>query len=537
MSDRLAFSLPVLKRAMGMAAMTLLALACPWAIAESQSRDAFEATGDHATALTELDRHVIADLAQHGLQMSPPASDEVFLRRAYVDVLGALPQADDVSTFLVDARADKRARRIETLLDDPRFADRWSNKWCDLLRVKAEFPINLWPNGVQAYHRWVHEAITSNTRYNVFVRELLTSSGSNFRVPPVNFYRAVQGREPANLASVAALTFMGSRIETWQADRRRGAEALFSRVTYKPTAEWKEEIILSNPAIYEPLEAMLPDGTRVTVAAGDDPRSAFANWLIRDENPWFARAAVNRVWCWLLGRGIVHEPDDLRPDNPPVNPALLRYLESEFKRSGYDLKHIYRLILNSRTYQQSSIPASSTDFANAEKHFGCYIVRRMDAEVLVDALDGLFGGAEGYVSPIPEPFTHLPPYLGAMELADGSISSTFLELFGRPSRDTGLESERNNAMTGSQRMYLLNSSHMQKKVERSNAVKNWLQHARNDDAKLIESIYVGVLCRQPSTDEMRTAKQYIKARPEGRQAAANDLTWAMINSREFLYRH
>lgn len=510
-------------------------------VGHADPRDVFEAPSgastDSAPALSPIDRHVAADLSQMGMQMSPPASDAVFLRRVYVDVIGALPRAEQVAEFVADKRADKRAKVIDRLLDDPRFADRWSNKWCDLLRVKAEFPINLWPNGVQAYHKWVHDAITTNKPYDVFARELLTSSGSNFRNPPVNFYRAVQGREPANLASVAALTFMGSRIEHWQADRRRGAELLFSRVSYKPTAEWKEEIVLLNPAIYEPLDAMLPDGTRVTVPAGEDPRVAFADWLMRDENPYFARAAVNRVWYWLLGRGIVHEPDDLRASNPPVNPALLGYLESELRRSRYDLKHIYRIILNSRTYQQSSILASGSDYATAEKHFACYIVRRLDAEVLVDALDNLFGGAQGYVSPIPEPFTHLPPYVGAMEVADGSISSTFLELFGRPTRDTGLESERNNAITASQRMHLLNSSHIQKKIERSDAVKRWVQRSKNDDAKLIESIYTGVLCRSPSAQEMRTAREYIKARPEGRLAAAIDLTWALVNSREFLYRH
>lgn len=516
------------------AAVVWLAITC--AGARAQARNVFEAA-DVRAAMPTLDGFVVADLSRNGLQMSPLSSDEVFVRRVYVDVLGALPRAEDVAAFVADGHPDKRAKLIDKLLDDPRFADRWSNKWCDLLRVKAEFPINLWPNGVQAYHKWVHSAIATNKRYDAFARELLTASGSNFRAPPVNFYRAVQGREPANLAAAAALTFMGSRLDTWQPDRRRGMELVFSRVSYKPTAEWKEEIVLLNPAIYEPLDAMLPDGTRITVAAGDDPRIAFATWLTRDDNPWFARAAVNRVWCWLMGRGIVHEPDDMRPGNPPVNPALLAHLETEFRKSGYDLKHIYRLILNSRTYQQSSVLASGSDYANAEKHFGCYIVQRIDAEVLADALDGLFGGAEEYVSPIPEPFTHLPAYLGAMEIPDGSISSAFLELFGRPSRDTGLESERNNAMTASQRMYLLNSSHIQKKIERSNTVKNWVQRSKNDDAKLIESIYVGVLARKPSADEMRTAKEYIKARPEGRQAAAIDLTWALVNSREFLYRH
>lgn len=487
--------------------------------------------------VSAIDRLVSADLQKHGMRMALPASDEVFLRRLYVDVIGVIPKPDEVLAFIADKDPDKRARLIDRLLDDPRFADRWSSKWCDLLRVKSEFPINLWPNGAQAYHRWVHDAVASNKRYDVFVRELLTSSGSNFRNPPVNFYRAVQGRDPANLAAAVALTFMGSRIETWTPERRKGMEMLFSRVGYKPTAEWKEEIVLLNPAVYEPLEATLPDGTKVVIPAGADPRRAFADWLIRADNPWFARAAVNRAWCWLIGRGIVHEPDDLRPDNPPSNPQLLAHLEAEFVRSRFDLKHIYRLILNSRTYQQSCVPAAGADLAQVQAHFGCYIVRRMDAEGLVDVLDDLFGRGDGYVSPIPEPFTYIPSYVRAYELADASISSPILELFGRPTRDTGQESDRNLDPTARQRLYLLNSSQVQRKIERSATVREWIQRSRNDDGRMVEAIYLGVLSRRPTDAELDIARRYIKATKEGRTAAALDLTWALVNSREFLYRH
>lgn len=492
--------------------------------------------------LTPLDRLVVADLETHGFRMAAPASDEVFIRRVHVDVLGVIPRSEEVLAFVADRKPDKRARLIDRLLEDPRFADRWASKWCNLLRVKAEFPINLWPNGAQAYHRWVHDAIARNKRYDAFVRELLTSSGSNFRNPPVNFFRAVQGREPANLAAAVALTFMGSRIDTWAPEQRAGLELLLSRVSYKPTAEWKEEIVLLNPAVYEPLEATLPDGKKVVVPAGEDPRQVFADWLIREDNPWFARTAVNRAWFWLVGRGIVHEPDDLRADNPPVNPQLLAYLESEFVHAKYDLKHLYRLILNSRTYQQSCVPAGGSEasgerLSEVQRRFGCYIVRRMEAETLCDAIDGLFGRGDGYVSPIPEPFTFLPSYLRAYQLADGSITSTFLELFGRPTRDTGLESERGLDSTARQRLYLLNSSHMQRKIERSAVVREWVNRSRNDDGKLVESIYLGVLSRRPTAEEVDAARRYIKATREGRAAAAIDLTWALVNSREFLFRH
>ena len=295
-------------------------------------------------------------------------------------------------------------------------------------------------------------ALRENKPYDAFVRELLTSSGSNFRVPPVNFYRAIQGHEPAAIAEAVALTWMGTRFEHWPEAQRDGMAAFFSRIAYKPTAEWKEEIVCLDPAPADALEAVFPGGVAVTIPPATDPRQVFADWLITDDNPWFARNIVNRIWAWLLGRGIIHEPDDLRPDNPPVNPELLAYLEKELATAHYDLRHLYRLILNSSTYQQSSIP--QTDQPDAESLFAQYAVRRLDAEVLIDALTAIFGGGEGYSSPIPEPFTFIPDTQRTIALADGSITSAFLEMFGRPARDTGYESERNNQPTDAQRLHL-----------------------------------------------------------------------------------
>lgn len=196
----------------------------------------------------------------------------MFIRRVHLDVIGIPPEAAEVLAFLKDSRPDKRAVLIDSLLARDEYADYWSMKWCDLLRVKSEFPINLWPNAVQAYQRWIREALRDNLPYDRMARELLTSSGGNFRVPQVNFLRAVQGKGPQPLAAAVALTFMGSRIETWPADRRAGMEALFSRLAYKTTAEWKEEIVCLDPAPMGPLEAMLPDGRKLRVQPGNDPR-------------------------------------------------------------------------------------------------------------------------------------------------------------------------------------------------------------------------------------------------------------------------
>jgi len=512
-------------------ALPILLLA-PWA--EGQPVRPYEAA-QWTVPATELDGCVQAALQARGLQPAYPCSDEVFLRRAYVDVIGTLPEPDALRAFLADRRPEKRAELTEALLLRDEFADYWALKWCDLLRVKAEFPINLWPNAVQAYHRWIQDSLRANKPYDQFARELLTSSGSNFREPPVNFYRAVQSRDPATLASAAALTFMGTRLERWPEADRAHLAAFFSRVAYKKTGEWKEEIIYLDPAAVTPLDVVFPDGTKARLPASQDPRTAFADWLIRPDNPWFARSIVNRVWSWLMGRGIVHEPDDLRPDNPPANPELLGYLEREFVGSRYDLRHLYRLILNSQTYQQSSVPRC--DPAQAAAHFACYPVRRLDAEVLIDALCRITGTQESYSSPIPEPFTYVPEEQRSIELADGSITSQFLELFGRPARDTGLESERNNEPSDAQRLHLLNSSHIQQKIERSWRLKGVARLAGPNPRLAIASMYAVILCRYPTPEEAATAQQYLQVGVARPQDAMADLAWALINSKEFLYRH
>jgi len=492
-------------------------------------------TADNFKERNEIDTIIISALEKKELEPANLCSDAVFLRRCCLDVIGTAPTPEEVRQFLKNPRPDKRDTLINTLLKRQEFAEYASLKWSDLLRVKAEFPINLWPNAVQAYHRWIRDALAENMPYDQFARELLTSSGSNFRVPQVNFYRAIQGQEPSTIAGAVALTFMGTRFENWPSDRRSGMEAFFSRVGYKGTAEWKEEIVYLDPPATEPLKAVFPDGKAVMIQPGQDPRQVFADWLITADNPWFNRAIVNRIWAWLMGRGIIHEPDDIRPDNPPVYPELLAYLEKELVQSGYDLQHIYRLILNSRTYQQSSIPHKSN--ADAETLFACYPVRQLEAEVLIDVLCRISGTQESYSSPIPEPFTFIPEEQRTIDLADGSITSQFLEMFGRPSRDTGLMSERSDQPTEAQRRHMLNSSHIQTKLERGWRIRNLVRQARGNQKQLTNSLYLNVLSRFPTEAEQQTVQAYFKTEGINTNQAANDLVWALVNSKEFLYRH
>jgi hypothetical protein len=483
----------------------------------------------------QIDKLVFGQLRSLGIQPADLCSDAVFVRRAYLDVIGTLPTADEAREFIQSQDPKKREALVDRLLGRAEFADYWAMKWSDILRVKAEFPINLWPNAAQAYHRWIRTCISQNKPYDRFVRELLTASGSNSRVPPVNFYRAMQARDPQSIAKTVALTFMGERAENWPKERLAGMAAFFSKVGYKATAEWKEEIVFFDPGKDgEAGQAVFPDGKAAALAPDCDPREVFADWLVDPKNPWLARAAANRVWAWLMGRGVVHEPDDLRPGNPPSNPQLLAYLEQTLLDSHYDLKRLYRLILTSAVYQRSSIPR--TRDPRAEANFAFYPMRRLDAEVLMDALCQVTGTTEQYSSAIPEPFTFVPENQRSITLPDGSITSSFLEMFGRPPRDTGLESERNNRPTAAQRLYLLNSSHVQRKIEQGPGLRSLIRSA-GSPKEAINGLYLTILSRFPTEAELRTVGAYAQSSGLQKREVVVDLAWALINSAEFQYRH
>jgi hypothetical protein len=519
-----------------LALITALAGAGP----ETKRGSIFESDAD-LSPHGKIDELVFGRLQQLGISPAAACSDEVFVRRVYLDAIGTLPTPQEAREFLSDQDPGKRRTLIDRLLEREEFADYWAMKWGDVLRVKAEFPINLWPNAVQAYHRWIRTGIKEDLPYDRFVRELLTASGSDFRSPPVNFYRAMQDREPAGIATTVALTFMGTRAENWPKDRLAGMAAFFGKLSYKATDEWKEEIVQFDPdkGTSEPGDnaapaAVFPDGVSVRLSPDRDPRQVFADWLITPENPWFTRNIANRVWSWLLGRGIIHEPDDIRPDNPPGNPELLAYLESELIAAHYDLKHLYRLILNSKTYQLSAVPRTE-DPAGAA-NFAYYPLRRLEAEVLIDAINQITGTTEKYSSAIPEPFTFVPENQRSIALADGSISSSFLEMFGRSSRDTGLESERSNRPSAAQWLHLLNSSHIQRKIEQGPKLQALLQ-SRRDTRESVREIYLTILSRLPTEQELKIAEAYIEPGGAGGREGMVDLVWALITGAEFLYRH
>ncbi len=487
---------------------------------------------------SHIDRAVFSQLQQLGIQPAYLCSDAVFLRRVYLDVIGTLPTPDEVQAFLGSTDPEKRERLIEALLERPEFIDYWTMKWGDTLRIKAEFPVNLWPNAAQTYHRWVRTCIQENRPYDQMAQALLTANGSNFRSGAVNFYRAVQKKNPEGIAEVVALTFMGVRSEKWPAQQRADLVRFFSALGYKPTGEWKEEIVYFDPQKMVAGSGqtwVFPDGKSVAIQPGRDPRAIFAEWLTAPSNPWFARALANRMWFWLLGRGVVHEPDDQRADNPPSNPELLKVLEQELVASHFDMKKLMRAILQSSAYQLSSIPRSSHPQAAA--NFASYPVRRLDAEVLIDALNQITGTAEQYSCSVPEPFTFIPEGERAITLADASLTSPFLEKFSRSSRDTGYATERNNNFTLDQRLHLLNSSHILKKIAQCPKQLNSLYPTEQKPENIIRGLYLMILSRYPGEDEAQAASSLFTAPRAKTNDAAVDLAWALVNSTEFILRH
>jgi hypothetical protein len=553
----------------------------------------FERPGPPPPA-NRIDELVFEKLA--ALDIQPVlCSDAVFVRRIYLDLTGRIPTAEEAGEFIATPYSKgKRAALIDELMQREEFADYWSMKWSDLLRIKAEFPINLWPNAAQAYHHWVRAAIAENMPYDRMAREMLTASGSNFRVGQVNFYRAIQNKTPEGIATTAALTFMGARAEAWPKERLENMTVFFSQVGYKPTSEWKEECVFWDPlgstkmdgnsapgsakvtTVVDdndadlptemnsgPQPVIFPDGTVAELSGDQDPREVFADWLITPNNPWFCRCVVNRVWAWLLGRGIIDEADDIRDDNPPSNPELLAWLEQEFAQSGYDLQKLYTLILNSKTYQLSSV--SNTDTPEAAAQFAAYPLRRLEAEVLIDAVNAITGTTDLYTSAIPEPFTYIPQDQSAVAIADGSISSSFLTLFGRSARATGVMTERNNKISPSQWLHMLNSGHIQRKLENGPGLRQ-LTLRKYSPEQILDNLYLSILSRRPTLEEIDTMLAYgnaaspnkFPAIPNGKkltrkekQARADhwkasedermqdwiDIAWALINSPEFLYRH
>jgi len=464
----------------------------------------------------------------------PPASDAAFLRRARLKLTGRLPSADEVRAFLRDRSPDKREKLVDRLIDSPEFADMMAMRYAQMFRVKSEFPINMWPNAVQLFHAYLRDAAAHDLPYDRMAVELLTTDGSNFRKPQVNFLRGHADRTPEGIAKGVI------RLEKLPEADRKGVAAFFGRIGCKSTDEWKEEIVftLPEPATFT---ARTPDGTVYEIKSPRrEPRRVFAKWLTHPRNPFFARAFANRMWFYFLGRGFVEPADDMVEVGPDGKLKVrttpeLDALAAAFRRRKYSVKALVRIICNSPAFNADwETDAAEQEFA--EKLFAVYPLHRLEPEVFVDALATVTGAHDRYRSVIPEPFTILPPGTPAVRIADGSISSGALDNFGRSPRDSGVLAETRLHITGSQRQWLLNSNILFWRLNRA-PQRIFGRRKLNTDQR-IDELYLIILSRYPTGRERELLRRRLAATPKKQRGRFwHDVVWALVNTREFMLYH
>jgi Protein of unknown function (DUF1553)/Protein of unknown function (DUF1549) len=491
-----------------------------------------------------IDRHVFAKLRLLRTAPAPLCDDATFLRRASLDVTGRLPTPEEVRRFLADPAPDKRDRLIDALLERPEFADWWALKWADRLGCNQRFVGKI---GAVKYFEWVRHAVAANLPEDELARQVLTASGGNYEHPPAGFYRRL--RTPQDRAEEVAQLFLGVRLqcarchnhpgERWTQDDYYGLAAFFARVAYRNGPFFlqiydKEETVyptrqgdVTHPRTGQVVAPKFLGGDAPAAEPGTDRRQVLARWLTAPDNPFFARAAVNRLWYHLFGRGIAEPVDDFRSTNPPSNPSLLEALATDFVRHGFDRKYLLREILRSRTYQLSAQPAPG---GADDKYFAHARVRRLQAEQLLDAVCDATG--------VPEKFPGLPPGTRAAALPDGEYRHPFLEAFGRPARAMACECERDADTSLGQALHLVGGRVLEDKVASPAGRVARLITSGHSDADVIEELFLATLSRFPTDAERRALLRHFARHGPGRRlVAAEDLLHALLTHKEFLFQH
>jgi hypothetical protein len=500
-----------------------------------------------------IDEIVFKKLKTVGMPPSPIADDATFLRRVTLDIAGRLPTLEEAEQFHGDVSSDKRDRLIDRLLDSADYADYFANKWSALLRNKRVVPAH--QRGNYAFHDWIRDSLLQNKPYDRFVREVIAASGDTAESPPAVWYRQVT-TPTAQLEDTAQL-FLGTRLqcaqchhhpyEKWSQQDYYSFAAVFSTVTRKPSAAPGEEVVFHkrgnamavNKKTSQPVPPAGLGAAPFALSPDDDPRQALVDWMASPDNRFFAPALVNRYWKHFLGRGLVEPEDDLRETNPPTNPELLDALAKHFIASGFDLKDLVRTICRSTTYQLSSIP---NRYNGSDKHhYSRYYPKRLSAEVLFDAVQQLTRSSGS--------FAGVPAGTRAVQLPDNSFNtaSYFLTVFGRPESASACECERSMDASLAQSLHLFNSKEIQEKLTNASGRAAVLAAAkdRGDDRKIRE-LYVRAFARDPDPQESSLALNYLarqvkgkdgKPQPTDPRQSYEDIIWALINTKEFLFNH
>lgn len=482
-----------------------------------------------------VDELVFDKLARMRIEPSAEASDAEFARRVFLDVIGLTPTAEEARRFLGNRAPDKRARLIDSLLERPEFADFWAMKWGDLFASNVFTVVD----GTAHLQDWLREAFRTNKPYDRFVREVLTATGSTWDVGAVNF----SSRPPEDLTTLTAQTFLGLSIEcarchdhpseNWKREDFIGLTAFFSQVRGKgrrppPTEDIRYLAFdqeYRHPETKQVVRPRFLEGGEPVIRPLVDRRSVLADWVTSPANPWFARATVNRFWRQLMERGLVEPPDDFRSTNPATNPRLLDRLAEDFVAHGFDLRHLMRTILNSKTYQLSSLPAARN--RSDDIQYSRYYLRRLTAEQLLDSIVQITG--------VPEKFLAYYPGARSVNLADSGIPSPFLDMYDRPKRDAA-KCERNENVSLRQAMNMIAGDTVNRKVRSDSGTLAVMIRDAKKDEEIVEHFYLSALSRYPTAEERDLCLTGIGRAPT-RTRGLQNMLWALLNTNEFLYNH
>jgi len=502
-----------------------------------------------------IDQLVLKKLEELRIPPSGQATDEEFLRRAYLDAAGILPTPSEVETFLSDKSPDKRARMIDQLLERSEFVDYWAYKWSDLLLVSSR---RLSKSDMWTYYNWIRENVAADKPWDQFVREIIAASGNARENGAANYY--LIHREPIDIMENTTQAFMGMSItcarchnhplEKWTQMDYYGMLNMFSRVRIKTAAPQLVGGVfegasvyssptgdINHPRIGRPLPPKPLDSPAMDLDSPENRRAYYAQWLTSPQNPYFARALVNRVWKNFMGRGLVEAVDDLRATNPPSNSELFDAVVADFVKSGFDVKKLIRTIMTSATYQASSRPLEQN--AQDEKYFSHYILRRQPAEVLLDSLS--------QVTQSPQEFKGFPVGMRAMQLPDARVESYFLTAFGRPPREQTRESDRTAEPSITQALHIINGDTLNSKLRSPDGTISMLMKLGLSDGRTVEYLFLSAFSRYPREEEKRLMVNALGSAHKARtadasgedpyRAALEDMLWAMLTSKEFTFNH
>ena len=484
-----------------------------------------------------------------GIPPSPSCTDEEFLRRAFLDATGTLPPADRVDAFAADDFPEKRAKLVEDLMNSPEFVDFWAYKWSDLLLVSSR---KLPSNAMWAFARAIREAVARNVPWDEFARKIVTAKGSTLAHGEANYF--VLHRDPIDLTESASMAFLGMPLtcarchdhpmEKWTQDQYYGMANLFARVKLKDGAEPGEVVVAPVPDgdVIHPRKgvAMAPqplDAEPLAIEARGDRREAFADWLASPENPYFDRAVINRVWRNFFGRGLIDPEDDLRATNPASDESLMAWLVEDFRSHGRDVRHLIRRIMTSAAYSRSSDPIPGNE--DDSKFLSHYPAKRLPAEVLLDAI--------ARVTEVPTPFAGYPAGWRSLQLPDTQVASTFLGAFGRPARESTCSCERSDDPSIAQALHLANGDTLNQKLRDDRGAVARLAGAGVTDSQVIAHLFKAALGRLPNEAESAKVAGVLseavaglddpKESASARRQAIEDLFWAVLTGKEFLFNH